>query len=234
MLQIDVGVNQPDPIAIVSGYPYLTVYADGRVIARNRSVESGALPPLVVARITQDGVRALVQEAIDRGALTPLDRYGSPAVADADGTRFVVATADIRSEFGVYALGERAEPDNEYNDVTPEQQAARDELASLRRSLLGWETTVADDVIEPPTLFLGDSMLVVAYSEFDVQRAGWSVDVSGGDYYETRIDSLWCTEVVVADNPDLVDEVTSSGFDPDFVFRQVLPHEPGCQILPDQ
>lgn len=228
VIQIDLGVNQPDPIAVASGYPLLTVYADGRVIARDPSVLSGPLPPLTIARITGDGVRELLALAIEHGGLDPLDSYGWPNVADDDGLGFVIATADRRSEFGVYGLGSEGSPDDE---ITPEQLRGRRDLQQLRRALLGWRTTVAEHVVEPPSLFTGDEILVILWSEFDVEWLDLPVDLTGGGSYETRVDSVYCVEVPVAESPAFVETLFDEPFHPDVAYRQVLPHEPGCAVV---
>jgi len=235
VLQLDSGVNQPDPLAVAAGYAIFTVYADGRLIVRDPDVESGALPPLVAARLAPEGVKALVELAISSGALDPLDSYGSPPIADADGLGFVVATADQRSEFGVYALGSES---NAGDELTEQQLAARLELRDLRDALLGWEETVSEHVVEPPTLYAGETMLVIARPSLeDIAAAGFPFDmVATGTVYENRVGSVFCAEFVVADSPGLVDLVTADDAPAtwDFEFRQSLPHEQGCDILPEQ
>jgi hypothetical protein len=235
VLQLESGVNQPDPLAVSTGYPIFTLYADGRLIVKDPDAESGALPPLVAARLAPEGVNALVELAIASGALDPLDSYGSPPIADADGLGFVVATADQRSEFGVYALGSES---NAGDELTDEQLAARLELRGLRDALLGWEETVSEHVVEPPTLYGGETMLVMARPSLeDIAAAGFPFDVvATGTVYENRVGTVFCAELVIADSPGLVDLVTADDAPAtwDFEFRQSLPHEPGCDILPEQ
>ncbi len=229
VLQIDIGVNQPDPIAIASGYPYFTLYADGRLIARDRDVEAGALAPLVAARLDGDGVRQLVGLAIERGALDPLDSYGYVNIADGDGTSFVVTTADRSTRFGVYGLGAEG---SDRDELTPAEGAARSELSRLREELADWPTLVADHIVEQPTLYTGDTVLLVAEDELTAAAALPGVDVAGGAFHAARIVDLYCVELSVADQLGLVESITASArYDGRRTFRQLLPHEPGCALV---
>lgn len=234
VLQVDVGVNQPDSVSISTGYPFFTLYRDGRLIVRDPEIATGPLPPLVIAQLTPDGVDALVAEAIAAGALDPLERYGSPNIADDDSYRFVVATAERQSDFGVYGLGHERD---ENDEITDEQLAARIELLDLRNRLLGWQDTVAGEIAEPPVPFTGETMLVMAYSEIDAANADFPFDLTtNGETYENRVNTVFCTELVVAESPGLIEIVTAPN-DPrttGLEFRQSLPHEPGCEIMPDQ
>ncbi|NND75468.1 MAG: hypothetical protein HKN44_10740 [Ilumatobacter sp.] len=229
VLQLDVGVNQPDPVAIAGGYPVFTLYADGRLIARDRSVESGDLPPLVATRLDAEGVRKLVGLAISRGALDPLDSYGYINLADGNGYGFVVTTADRSSRFGVYGLGGEG---SDGDDFTTEERAARAELVELRNALRNWVDVVGDHVVDQPELFSGDRILLIALDETVAAGVEIPADTSGGMFYDARIEDLYCVELTVADSPGLVEAITSvDRHGGRYLFRQVLPHEPGCALV---
>lgn len=230
VLQLDVGVNQPDRLAISTGSPIVTLYADGRLIARDDTAGSGALPPFVLTVVSPEGVRELLGMAIAAGGLDPLASYGSPNVADDDSISFIVATADRRSEFGVYGLGSEGDAADE---MSSEQLAARADLVRLRDALADWQTVIGEHVIEPPILFTGERVMVIALDDSDV--AGLGIPVEPGAYYENRVGEVYCAEVVIADSPGVVETLTDAPALGDRIeVRQVLPHEPGCQIIPDQ
>ncbi len=228
VLQIDEGVNFPDPLAIAEGHPTFTLFADGRVIARDRSVESGALLPLVEGRLAPEGVQQLLDEAARLGALEPLDDYGFPEIADADTTRFVVATLDGEVEISVYDLGTE-------DGVSREQAEARRELGELEDLLLDWRTTAADHVLEEPTLFTGETLLVLAVEgrlspgddeQFRLTAEGVAVD--------TRVAPVLCREIGGTELEQLLPLITDPelGSRPGLDFRQVLPGESGCDVIP--
>lgn len=232
VLQLTVGVNQPDPIAIASGYPIFTLYADGRLVVRDRTVRSGALAPLAMARLSEQGVRELLAAAIAHGGLDPLDSYGWPNVADDDSLGFVVATADRRSEFGVYGLGSEGDPADE---ITPEELEGRRALRRLRDALVGWKATVGEHVVQSPAPYTGETVLAVAVDELDAVALDLPADLTGGAFYENRVDDVYCVELSLVEWPDLVDALVAARSSGTWVtFRQVLPHEPGCAIVTEQ
>lgn len=231
VLQIDVGVNQPDPVAVSSGHPIFTLFADGRLIARDRDVESGALPKLVEARLSRAGVEAVMGEVVGRGLLDPLDDYGRPQIADASSHRFTITTATQTVEFGVSAFGSA---DADDAGVSADQAAAREELVALEAVLFDWQTNVAEHVIEEPSLFVGDSVLVLSDERriTDEEDALFGIRAAGV-IYDTRVAPVVCTEL----SGDTLDELVPAITDPDAgsgwtsELRPVFPGEPGCEIV---
>ncbi len=230
VLQIDVGVNQPDPLPVVQfGFPAFTLYGDGRIIAIDRDVESGPLPGLIEARVSPEGMQALVAAAVDAGLLEPLADYGDAQIGDADSTRFVLDTGDQQVSFGVYAVGET------FGIEDSEQIAGRERLAAFRRALRDWRAIAGEFVVEEPELFTGDGVLVLAYPGEVASGRELAAGITWGpESYDTRLGPMDCQSVTGADFEALLPSIT----DPDATwsvhFRQIFPGEPGCDILPTQ
>ncbi len=230
VLQIDVGVNQPNPLPVVQyGFPTFTLYGDGRIIATDRDVETGALPRIVEARVSSEGMQALVAEAVAAGLLEPLDDYGDAQIGDADSTRFVLDTGDRQVSFGVYAVGETFGIDD------PGQIAARERLSGFVRALRDWRSLAGEFVVEEPEPFTGDGVLVLGYPG-EVAAGG---ELAAGvvwepQTYDTRLGPMDCQAVTGADYEALLPAITDPDTDWAVYFRQIFPGEPGCEILPEQ
>lgn len=230
VVQLDGGVNQPDPLAIAEGRPLFTLYGDGRVIAVDRSVERedrGALLPMVEGRVSAEGVQLLLDEAAARGVLDPLDDYGSSNLADADSTRFLAATDTEVVEFGIYDLGAE-------DGLDAGQLEARRQLIELGELLIRWDEVAADHLVDEPVAFTGDSVLVLA----DERRLDPEADElfgvrSRGEQVQTRAGALWCRELEGADLDALLPTIVDPASDlpRGIVFRQVFPGEAGCAIV---
>src|SRR3954452_19107277 len=94
------------PQMLTGRLPLVSVYGDGRVITEGPvpAIHPGpALPNVQVARLGEDDVRDLVQQALDGGVGDTAD-LGSPPVADVPSTRFTVFTGLETITREVYAL----------------------------------------------------------------------------------------------------------------------------------
>ncbi|MEO1060489.1 MAG: hypothetical protein AAFZ07_03645 [Actinomycetota bacterium] len=230
VLQLDGAVNQPDPLAIAEGRPLFTLYGDGRVIAVDESVERedrGALLPMAQGRLSAEGVQLLLDEAVARGVLDPLDEYGSTDVADADSVRFVAATDRRFVEFGVSGLGTE-------DGLDAEQVEARRQLLELGELLLDWQRVAAAHIVDEPVAYTGDSVLVIA----DERRLAPEADElfgirTAGEQVRTRAGAVWCRELTGADLDALLPTIVDPAADLPHVLvvRQVFPGEPGCAVV---
>jgi hypothetical protein len=127
-----------NPAMLAGRLPIISVYGDGRVIAQGPQVLSyppPALPNILVRRVGQDGVRALVERARAAGIDgSPVD-YGQPNVADAPATKFTVGDDTVE----VSALTEA--PDTGAG-LTEAQAKARDKLRDLLAALTDLPATL--------------------------------------------------------------------------------------------
>jgi hypothetical protein len=115
--------------ALAAGVPLVAVYDDGRVVAPGAQIEvypPPALPPLQVWRLDAEGLRTVVDRAVAAGVADSGD-LGTPPVADAPATRFTLVTDEGTAVREVEALFELPAD----SGLTPEQQAARQELLGL-------------------------------------------------------------------------------------------------------
>jgi hypothetical protein len=122
------------PAMLVARLPVVSIYADGRVITEGPvpAIYPGpALPNLQVQRIEAGEVQDLVDRALDAGVAESAD-LGTPPVADALSTRFTVVTAEGTFVREVYALSDSEPPGS---GLTPDQEAAREELSDLLGTL---------------------------------------------------------------------------------------------------
>ncbi len=230
VLQLDVGVNQPDPLPVVQyGFPIFTLFGDGRIISTDRDVESGSLPRLIEARVSPEGMQALVALAVDAGLLAPLDDYGDAAIGDADSTRFVLDTGDQQVSFAVYAAGDTFGIDD------PVQVAARERLGELRRTLRDWQAVAGEFVTEGPELFTGDGVLVLGYPGGVAAGSELASGIAWDPQtYETRLGPFDCQAITGAEFDTLLPRITNPDASWAVYFRQIFPGERGCEILPDQ
>ena len=90
--------------------PEFSLYGDGSIITPGPQIEiypPPALPSVQTQPVSEDGVQAILQAAIDAGVDTDHDMtdMGSTMVADAATTTFTISVNGATNSFGVYALG---------------------------------------------------------------------------------------------------------------------------------
>ncbi|GGM33014.1 hypothetical protein ACFFX1_04875 [Dactylosporangium sucinum] len=114
--------------SLVTSFPVLTVYGDGRAITIGPipAVYPGpALPNVQVQRVGADGVAKLTDLAVDAGVGQEQD-FGMPAVADAPSTEITVRTNAGLQRTTVEALGAGGT-----EMLTDAQRAARGRMQQL-------------------------------------------------------------------------------------------------------
>ena len=90
--------------------PAFTLYGDGTVVYRAGGLPaaggSSALPPLKVARMSEDQIATLVEFALETGGLADArERYDHPLVADAPTTTFDIDAGGTTKSVSIYAVG---------------------------------------------------------------------------------------------------------------------------------
>ncbi len=240
VLRLFVGANQPDPLPILAAFPELTLYGDGRMLVWDRDGSQSILPAWLEVRVSPAGMQRLVAEADARGALDPLERYGSTNLADGDSTRFEVDTGDRQAQVSVYDLGGEQFAEDL---LTPEQLDARRQLVELRDALRDFRGLLGDDILSEQPYAL-ETVAVIGIERGLRSSTDFPFDLRvTGELLESRVEPVQCQVVTGSDLDELVAlleqadgatvwRIGSRAWD--LAFRPLLPDEAGCAALADQ
>lgn len=111
------------PGYIKSALPSLVGYVNGAVLTQSQAMPRPDLRAMRLHAISAGHLRDLVG-AVARAAVTPVDGWGIPGVADVPNTRVRIAYPGLRRDISVYALSF-----TNGGNVTPAQASARRKLA---------------------------------------------------------------------------------------------------------
>ena len=145
------------PQALLTRYPIVSIYGDGRVITEGPvpAIFPGpALPNLRVSTLTEPGLQRLLAIARDDGLLGPDASYDATNVADASAARFTVVADGATHTIGAYALG--MDDPNLDADAT----AARAKLRAFAAALGDLPTSVGAENVGSDTALAWDSIAV--------------------------------------------------------------------------
>ncbi len=107
VLRMDTSGGFIAPQATLQSMPRFSLFADGRAITEGPRIEiypGPALPSVIVTQITQQGVQALVRDALD-ASLGANHRYTSASISDMPTTTFMLVRNGTTYTTSVYALG---------------------------------------------------------------------------------------------------------------------------------
>lgn len=244
------------PQLLASRLPLVSIYADGRVLTQGPQImiyPSPALPNLRVQHIDEDAVRALAERALEAGVAGSAD-LGSPPVADAASTRFTVVTQDGTHVREVYALGAAAPPgppDGDRSDgtdtgLTPEQEAARAELAELVQTLSDPSSVLPPEAVGEAEPYTPEAIAGVVtewtdpQTDVELRPVPWPGPPLPGEPLHERL-GVSCvvargaqTEAILAaarGANQLTPWVSDDGRRWSVALRPLLPHENGCADL---
>ena len=226
--------------------PEFSLYGDGSIITPGPQIEiypPPALPSVQAQPVSDDGVQAILQAAIDAGLDTDHDMtdMGSTMVADAATTTFTISVNGTTNSFGVYALGM-------FDGKCPDAMSAKEcdtrgilssfvqQLGDLQSWLpagsLGEMSTYA------PTgsrVYVGD---VRRDAQLPQQKVAWPLDPALASFGEDTGAGYRCGVVTGTDWTDTLQPLaagtneltpwTSGGISYGLVFRPLLPDETGC------
>lgn len=150
VLRIDRTGGLLPPFHTVTELPLFVLYGDGRVITQGPQImiyPPPALPNLLVTRLTEEGVQAILQEAQVAGLLEGDRRYELTTIADAPTTIFTVNAGGRTSVVSVYALSE-AEVDDP--NVSPAEREARRRLREFLDKALSFSSWLPTTAIATP------------------------------------------------------------------------------------
>ena len=111
VLRMDIGGGFVPMEYFATQAPTFTLYGDGTVIYQSGPGpafgESGAMPPWVMGKMTEEGVQALLEFALGPGRLANAKpQYDNPMIADAPTTTFVLNAAGSEKVVSIYGLSE--------------------------------------------------------------------------------------------------------------------------------
>lgn len=224
-----------------------TLYGDGRIVVPGAQIElypGPALPAVSQRVISEAGVQAILQAALDAG-LGQGDRdltdLGSVGIADATTTVFTLTADGRTSTVKVYALF----------DLQEKPSLMSDEDFQLRRELVGFvqRLTALEQWLPQGSLGAEEPFAAGAYRLFvGPYRSGGDIPQEPADWPlstplasfgrpDPNLDTLRCGTVVgdewaaLASSAQLANELTpwrESGERYSILFRPLLPDESGC------
>ncbi len=224
--------------------PSWSLYGDGRLIVEGPTIEiypGPALPNLLVTRVSEDGVQAILEAAKAAGLMEGDATYTYPCVADAADTVFTTNAGGSTSVVTAYALGDAMggscpNVDDEARQKLHEFQAKLGDLASfLPQGSIG---------AEEPYVFDAVRIYVMSYQgqpDLPQEAAEWplatGLDAFGDAAEGSGLQDARCGVMSGADLGSLMpamqgaNELTpwsSGGAEYRLILRPLLPDEHGC------
>ncbi len=228
----------------LSRIPNWSLYGDGRLIVPGPMIEiypPPTPPNLIVTRLSEDGVQAILAAADDAGLLDGDATYDYPCNADAATTVFTTNAAGRTSVVSAYALGDAM--GGSCPDVDDE---ARQALADFQAKLGDLESWLPAGSIGPEEPFDYQEMRIYVQPyqgepEMPQQPVAWPLDPGLDAFGEAAdtggISDVRCGVVSGADLQTLLRTAegtnqltpwTSDGSEYRLILRPLLPDEHGC------
>jgi hypothetical protein len=225
--------------------PTFSLFGDGTLITPGPQIEiypPPALPAISSRPVDEEGVQAILREAIGATDDLPEDLgdMGSVAIADAPTTVITVRAGDVDRRVEVYALGELTERPQ---GMPGEVYQARRELARLVERLMAPDAWLPEGSLGDEELHEGDEarLFVGPYrrvEDLPQEPAAWPLDASlgsfgaaggsGGYRCGTVTGEDWRTVRGSATRANELTPWTDEGHRYSIVFRPLLPDETGC------
>ena len=231
---------------LLSAMPSFSLFGDGSAVTLGAQIEiypGPALPPLISTPLTEDGVQAVLQAALDAGL--DQDReyidMGSTMVADATTTVFTLTVDGTTHVTKVYALGFAG--DERPPGMSKEEFDARARLEALRATLQDLRGTLPEGSVGEEEAFTptGLRLFVSGYrGERDLKQTPvtWPLDTPLPEFGEpASVEGYACAAVTGADLEavlplaEAANQLTpwvSDGERSAILFRPLLPDESGC------
>ena len=232
------------PEVTLTSLPSFSLFGDGTAITPGAQIEiypQPALPPLVATPITEDGVQAILEEALAAGLANDAEYtdFGSVGIADAATTVFTLSVEGETHTTRVYALSELTERPPM---MRPAEFEARQKLQAFverigdLRSWLPAGAVGGDGTFEPVALrvFVGD---YVPQPDLEEPPIDWPLAAPLASLGDPVGQDLRCATVTGDDAGTLLqaaeraNQLTpwiSDGARFRIAFRPLLPDESGC------
>lgn len=230
----------------LSSLPTVSLYGDGTLITPGAQIAiypSPALPAIQQQHLTEAGVQAILQAALDAGLGEDRDLtdFGSVGIADASTTVFTVAVNGEQHTVRVYALGEL---DERPSGMSPAEFQARTQLQAFEAKLGRLDSWLPEGAIDDATLYQPDAarLFLSDYQgdpELHQQPVSWplseplpgsSVGTEPGGYRCLAVSGADWTDSLLpaAESANQLTPWVSDGERWAIVFRPLLPDEHGC------
>lgn len=226
--------------------PGLSIYGDGRMIVEGPTIEiypGPALPNLLVSRLTEEALQAVLAEAEAAGLLGADASYEQMCVADAPTTRFTVDAGGARHVVSAYAL-EVAGASGPTAACGDEDVEARGRLSRFQARIGDLRSWLPEGSVGPEESYVPSELrfFVSRYrGEPDLPQATvpWPLpDPLGQDAAaEPGAEPYRCDSVAGDDAASLLEAAVSAnqltpwesgGREYRVLFRPLLPDEHGC------
>lgn len=224
--------------------PSFTLYGNGTIVLPGPQIElypGPALPAVNQRPVSEEGVQAIIQAALDAG-LGDGDRdysdFASTMVADASTAVFTLSAGGKTVRASVYALAELPEKPN---GMTQDEFEARAALSDLEQRLTALEQWLPEGSLGAEEQFAADGyrLFVGRYRPVDgfpLEPADWPLstpltagtDDTAGYACRAVIGEDWTAIEPLARQADQLTPWTSTGKRFSVLFRPVLPDETGC------
>jgi hypothetical protein len=226
--------------------PIFSLFGDGTQIEAGAETEiypGSALPPILERSISESGVQAILQAALDAG----LDHdvrftdLGSVGIADATTTVFTLTVDGVTHRTEIYAL---SMPSEQPDGMSDEEWHTRTTLAALVTRLAALDAWLPAGSLGGSEPFRGSraEILVSPYQRDDgltEPPVQWPLDASLASIGDPTIagPQTRCAIVTAGDWASLVPDAESAneltpwvddGVRYAIAFRPLLPDEPGC------
>jgi hypothetical protein len=246
VLRVETGGGFTAPDYQLRLIPEFSLYGDGSIITPGPQIEiypAPALPSIQTQPLSEDGVQAILQAAIEAGVDTGHDMtdMGSTMVADAATTTFTISVNGTTNSFGVYALGltEGNCPDG----MSSVECEARTALSSFVRQLSDLQSwlpagSLGETATYEPSgsrVYVGD---VRRETDLPQPKVAWPLDPPLASFGDDTGAGYRCGVVTGADWADTLQPLaagtneltpwTSDGATYGLIFRPLLPDETGC------
>jgi hypothetical protein len=224
--------------------PSFSLFGDGTLIVPGAQIEiypGPALPAISSRQIDEDGIQAILREALGATKDLPKDLgdLGSVMIADAPTTTISVHADGEDRRVEVYALSELTDrPEGMPEDV----YLARQRLANLVTKLTGPDGWVPDGALGPESPFAGDAARVFVgryrrAEDLPQEEMAWPIEgdlaaVGGEDPNGYRCGTVagadWRAVADAARASNELTPWTDEGQRYSILFRPLLPDESGC------
>ena len=246
ILRVETGGGFTAPEYQLRLIPEFSLYGDGSLITPGPQIEiypPPALPSVQTQPISEDGVQAILQAAIDAGVDTDQDMtdMGSTMIADAPTTTFTITVNGVTNSFGVYALG--ILDGNRPEGMSKEEYDARQALSSFVQQLGDLQSWLpAGSLGETTTYEAPGTRVYVGDVRHDAQLpqrpVAWPLDPPLASFGEDTGAGYRCGTVTgtdwtgtlqpLAEGTNELTPWTSEGAKYGLVFRPLLPAETSC------
>lgn len=225
--------------------PSFTMYGDGTIVLPGAQIElypGPALPAVNQRPVSEEGVQAIIQAALDAGlgdGDVDYSDFASTMIADASTAVFTLSAGGKTARASVYALAELPEKPNGMSEDEFEARAALSDLAQRLTALEQW---LPEGSLGPEEPFAADGyrMFVGRYRPVDdglpQEPAAWPLstplaagtDDTAGYACVAAIGEDWTAIAPLASQANELTPWTSTGDRFSVLFRPVLPDESGC------